>query len=332
MTSDDNPDAPLSMDDAVAAMMKAEQPEEAETGQSDDAEPEQAEADEAEQPEGEDIEGDQPDDEGQADEEADKDEEAGRFVSLHGRVKLPDGSIATVEELTKGNLRDRDYRQKTMELAETRKATETKASALTQKETQIAEQADYMSKLLKAVIPEPPDPSLVDTDPVGYMRQQAAHKQWTDHLNYLQQVQQQAKDASQAETAKARQEREREQAALLLERMPELKDETRRKAFAADIQQHLSAYGFSAEDIGNLPPDARQFQVIRDAIAYRKLQASKTKVAAKVEGRPPVQRAGTRQSPGTQQARQVRTAMDRLNKSGSLNDGVAAILALQRQG
>jgi hypothetical protein len=43
--------------------------------------------------------------------------EAPAYVAPEAKVKLPDGSEATVDDLIKGNLRDRDYRQKTQALA-----------------------------------------------------------------------------------------------------------------------------------------------------------------------------------------------------------------------
>ncbi|WP_210239769.1 hypothetical protein, partial [Mesorhizobium sp. M00.F.Ca.ET.220.01.1.1] len=77
--------------------------------------------------------------------------------------------------------------------------------------------------------------------------------------------------------------------------------------------------------------DHRQILVLRDAIKWRNLQAQKSKVPAKVEGRPPVvMKSGTRPAADTQKARDVKTAMDRLKSSGTVKDGIAALLALEQ--
>lgn len=325
--------APLSLADAVAAYTSTPTEDGADTGQPDpDDAPEGDIADEElpeEIPEGEDEEGD-PDDEGQAEETDESDDAAGLFVSPKGKVKLPDGTFSTVDDLIKGNLRDRDYRQKTMELAEARKALEPQSQAVKQKETQLSEQAEYMASLIKSIVPEAPDPALLSTDPVAYMQQEAQHKQWMQHLSYIQQQQQQAKTAGQAETATKQKESAEREWNALLEAVPDLKDAKRLNSFAGDIKTHGHAYGFTPEEIAAVAMDHRQALVLKDAIAWRKLQANKGKVAAKVEGRPPVQRAGTRLAPGQQKARQTRAAMDRLNNSGSLADGVAALLAIEQ--
>lgn len=325
---------PLSLADAVAAYTSTPAEEEADTGQADaeDALDGEVNADEAlpeDQPEGEDVDG-EPTDEGQAEELEAAPEAAGQFVSPKGKVKLPDGSVVPVEELIQGNLRDRDYRQKTMELAESRKAHEAQSSAVKQKETQLSEQADYVVRLIKSIIPSPPDPALLNTDPVAYMQQEAQVKQWAAHLNHLQQQQQQAKTAGQAEAETAMKETISREWNALQEALPELKDANRVKAFASDIQKFGAEYKFTPEEIQQSALDHRQVLVLRDAIAWRKLQANKGKIAAKVEGRPPVQRAGNRQAPGVQNSRQTRAAMDRLNSSGKLADGVAALLAIEK--
>jgi len=280
---------------------------------------------------GEDDEG-APDDEGQA-EADDVESDQGRYVSANGKVKLPDGSTVTVSELINGNLKDRDYRQKTTAHAEAVKAFEARSSAAEKQHAEVTQQRDYMVQLLESIVPKPPDPSQATTDPVGYTAAKAQFDYWVGHLQQLQAAQQRETAEKQERTDQQIAERRHAEMSALMEKAPDLKDEARANAFVKDIERYAEHYGYHPQDIKDaLPNDHRAALVIRDALRYRKLQANKTKVAAKVEGRPPVTKGGNRLDPARAQARSARVAMDRLNQTGSLNDGVAALLAIEGKG
>lgn len=335
MNDDDT--SPLTMDEAVA-IANTTIVEETDPGQSATEEvPEGAEADEELQAtaeeiaaaEGETEEGD-PKEEGQADEkdETEPETESGRYVAHNGRVKLPDGTESTVADLIQGNLRDGDYRQKTMAASEATKAAAAQSQAVKQREAQLAEQAQYVTSLIKSIVPEsPPDPAMLTTDPMGYMSQKANYDQWQNHLAYLNQQSQQSAEQAKTEAAQ----RDRETANLewdaLLGAMPVLKDEAKLKRFASDVQTYGAKVGFKPEELARIGLDHRQAVVLDGYIKWTKLQANKAKVNAKVEGRPPVQKGGARLDPARAKARDTRAAMDRLNQTGSFADGVAAYLA-----
>ncbi len=301
-------------------------------GQTDADDPLAVEAEDDDSPTGEDDDEGETEDEGQAeDEDEEPESDQGRFVSPNGKVRLPDGSVVPVSELINGNLRDRDYRQKTMEAAEVRKSFEAQSEAVKQRETQLVEQAEYVSNLLKTIVPGAPDPALLTTDPMGYMTQKANHEQWMNHIAFLEQQTQQVTQTRQADAATKERETVEKEWAALVEKAPDLKDEKRLNRFAEDLKTHGVFYGFTPEELkARIPLDHRQALVLRDAIKWRKLQANKASVPAKVEGRPPVQRGGQRLDPQKTQARNSRAAMERLNSSGSLKDGIAALLAIEK--
>ena len=125
----------LSIDEAAAAYVKSQtkaadtgqaEVEDEDTGENADDELQASDEDEGEAENGE------ADDEGQAEDETEDepDSDQGRYVAKNGKVKLEDGSTVTVDELIKGNLRDRDYRQKTMEAAEVKKTFSDQSEAL----------------------------------------------------------------------------------------------------------------------------------------------------------------------------------------------------------
>lgn len=333
---------PLSIEDAAKAYATDpttdEEPDNGQTSEAegtvDDADQElQATDEEIAAAEGE-TEGD-PDDKGQAEDETSEepDSDQGRFVASNGKVRLPDGTVSTVADLIQGNLRDRDYRQKTMEVSEVRKTYETQSSALKQREQQVSERLDYAEKLIQSIVPQQePDIALMQTDPMGYMQQKAFYDQWQRHLSFIAHERQRTAEEAKSESESKRKEKAKSEWGALLEAAPELKDERRLKAFASDLQTHGAAYKLTPEEIASVPMDHRFAVILKDAIAMRKLRANKTKVAQKVEGKPPVQKGSARLDPARQKSRSANAAMERLNQSGSLKDGVAALLAVENQG
>lgn len=319
-------DSPLSISEAASAYASVMSEEEAPEGhaeseqplEGEEAAPEQSE-DGAEQEEAE-------------DETTQEEPPAPAYVPDDGKVKLSDGTEMTVAELSKGYFRDRDYRQKSMELGEQRRSFETKAQQIQQLDQQLSTDREFMVQLMQSIMPQRPDPSMLSADPVGYQEMRAHYDIRKEQLDYLlQQTQQEATRRQEAQNSTIAEKRTAEWAATL-DAMPELKDSTKLRAFADDVKKHgVEDYRFSPQELGALADDHRLAMVLRDAIAFRKLQTRKAaQIPAKVEGKPPVQRGGNRPTPDMQKARDVKAAMTRLNQSGSIKDGVAALLALEQ--
>lgn len=320
----------LSLDEAASAYAKSQASQATSNGQAEDDDTQQGtEADDAlvEAGEGE------PDEDGQAEDGTDEEPESdqGRFVASNGKVRLPDGSVSTVADLIQGNLRDRDYRQKTMEASEVRKTSEAQSTALRQREQQLNQQSEYVAGLIRSIIPQPPDPNLARTDPGGYVEAKANHEAWMAHLNALDGQRNQFTQAQQAEQQQNLQTRAQSEWNVLLEKVPALKDDAKAKAFGADLVKFGSDYGFSPQELQGLAFDHRQAIVMRKAIAWDKLQASKGNVQKKVEGRPPVQRGGQRLSPAQSRGRANTELVARAQKSGSVDDVAAAYAATRKR-
>jgi len=322
----------LSVEQAANAFVKANQTgtgdgqpgaEEADQGEQADDELQDSEQDEGEEAEGE------PDDEGQADEEdGEEPDSQGRFVSSNGKVKLPDGTVSTVADLIQGNLRDRDYRQKTMQASEERRALEQQSSALKASEQQVRQRAEYLDQLLKAFAPQPPDTQLLQDDPIAFLSAKENYERMVGVHNYVQQQLQQGRQQTEQHTAKERNEKAAKEWETLQDKLPELRTPAKAEAFATNLAKTGSAYGFSQEELaGALPYDHRFALVLRDADRWRKLQANKPKAVQQVQGRPPVQKSGKRLTPDAQKARKAEDAIKRLKSSGTVEDATAAYLA-----
>lgn len=332
----------LSVEQAASAFVKATS-EEAPEGQPEDEDlDEGVEADEelpeSDEDESED-EGEPEDDEGQPEDEEDDEPESekGRFVANDGRVRLPDGTVATVADLVQGNLKERDYRQKTMSLADERRQFEEQSSSFEASRKHVDEQRQYMEGLLQSIMPQPPNPSMADPnspdyDPFGYQNQEARYKAFASHLQYIQQQSDAAKQETEAEQKKRREETAAKEWAALQQELPELKDQTKGVAFANDVRSAALSVGFSPQEIAErVPYDHRMALVLQKAAKWDRLQASKPKAAEKVKGRPPVQKGGKRMTPNAHKAQQATDAVKRLKQSGSVEDAAAAWIASQRR-
>ncbi len=338
----------LTLDQATAAYVSSQQAKEPQ------GQPEQAVDDEdgiladeelpPDEGEGETEEGN-PDDEGQADEqdETEPETEGGRFVAKDGRVRLPDGTVSTVSDLIQGNLRDKDYRQKTMAAAEVQKTFEAQSSTLKQREQQIEAREQFAQSLINAVVPSeaPPRPNPAMTDPnsphfdiVGYNQQAAAYQNWMDWqgaLGNLSQAQQQAQAEAKAEAEKAKHERGNKEWILAQEKVPSLKDEKKARAFVEQSLAWGEANGFTRQEIADeIAVDHRKLLTVRKAMAWDRLQAKKPEVQKKAEGRPAVLRGGKRLNPAEHRARNSSAAVAKAQQSGTVEDAAAAYLATRK--
>ena len=317
-------DEPLSMDEAIKAYasnpsneIREDQPDDEDDVADDEAELSDDEEEDGEQPE-----------EDQAEDET----EEGRFVAKNGKVRLPDGSVSTIEDLINGNLRNADYTRKTQEAAEVRKQAEEYRAVLSQYEAQLANARDVTVKLLETRMPQPPDEAMLETDFVGYVMAKA---QYDRSLNEYQQYQhilaQQRQYEEQVRAHELNEVRSREQS-LMLEKIPELRDREKAPKMMDTLVRTAEKYGMSQDEIMSVM-DHRLLVALRDLSRLQSVQGEgKEKVRAKVANKPPVSTGSKRVHPAERRGREADTAMQRLNQTGSLRDGVLAYLATQKRG
>ena len=100
----------------------------------------------------------------EAGDEADEQNDAS-FDILSATVEV-DGEEITVEELKRGNLRQRDYTRKTQELAETRRQMETQAQEIERERAQYAQMLPALQQRIEQSVEQEPDwDTLYDADP-----------------------------------------------------------------------------------------------------------------------------------------------------------------------
>lgn len=253
----------------------------------------------------------------------------GRFVSDDAKIKLADGTVTTVAELRKGSLLHADYTRKTMEVAEDRKSVEAAKASVAQLETALAQQRETIAAVVDAFMPKPPDPSMIQSDFIGYQMQKDAYERQTQMVNRLIGDHQQMQARQQQEQAAQTEQTRKTEAQKLLEKAPELAKPEVYQQFWSDAMELAASVGITAEELGGLG-DHRQYLVLKDAIAYRRLKAKNAEAKAKTAGKPAVLQGSNRRSPESVRQQSSNAALERLNKTGSVKDGIAALIALEK--
>ena len=223
-------------------------------------------------------------------------------------------------ELRAGYMKDADYRRKTAEVAEQRRQVEQVAQQVQQQRQMYATQLDvYLGSLHKELVGSQPDPKLIEDDPQEFMRQQAAYntraQQFQQAMQYRQAVaahQQQDEQRALAETIE-------QENRLLLDKMPELREEKTRTAAFSDVAKFLSGLGYSPEELNQLT-DHRALMVAMKAAKYDQLQAAKAKQA-----KPPVPKPVRPGAAGTTTQTRAQKAHERLRRNPNDFDALVAL-------
>lgn len=230
------------------------------------------------------------------------------------------------DELLRGYSRTSDYTRKTQAAAEQRKAAEAELAAAREERQLYAKQLEQIKSQL-AQDGEPDWATLVNTDPIEYVRQRAAWDQRKDRLAAINEEQKRVNEL------RARDEQNRLQAQILEEErklhiaLPDWKDPRKSKAEREGVIDYARSVGFSDAELGSLY-DHRALVIMREAYLYRKMVAEAKKTVEKTGNAPKTAK------PGNLQERVVdpnlAAARDRFDKSRSWKDA-GAVLAQRLQ-
>lgn len=299
-----NPETGEISDDAAVALLAsrreaaAQQPEEARE------EPEgEPGAEEPETPEGE-----------PGSDEGDE-EEPQRFT-----VKV-DGAEheVTLDELLNGYQRDADYRRKTQTLADERRGIQAERERQQQITARLIQEHQRLAG--NDTETEPDWAKLAREDPIEYVQQKAA---WDAKQTAKEQRRQQADALANRQRLQVAQ----EEAVKLRQAVPEWADGEKFKAdYTALVSDAGKFYGFPPEEVGAVL-DHRVLLVLRDAAAYRALQASKPVVEKRVSTAPKsVVKPGSPATRADARSKDMDALRHRLRATGSDDDAVALLRA-----
>ena len=330
---------PMSIDQAIDAMIRPEQPEqpEAEVAET-ESEPlaEEETESEDEQPiedsdddeeveiedDGEAVEEEYSDDGEDYEDEVDDAEDEDPAPELY-TVKV-DGveQQVTLEDLRQGYSGQKYVQKGMQEAAEQRKQAEEVYVTLLQERQALA---NLYNQVQQGALTPPtePDLDLAQVDPLGYVEAKAQYDvKMKEYNKKLAKVQQQMQNQTEAEL-RARQAYAQQQADSLREQIPELRDPSKANAFMESIYQAAEGYGYTREEVANITT-ARDMLVIRDAMRYRRLQEKGQIVREKSKkARKPI-KAGAKKVQTKRDV--VQKQRDKLRKSGSIDDALALML------
>lgn len=242
------------------------------------------------------------------------------------------------KELEGHILRDKDYRQKTMALAEERRSLEAVKQA-TQAAYQAATALGDIVAGIKATDAELSSlqqenwRELEANDPLGFLtKRQRAQELLMHRQNLISHASQAQAHISQAE--------EVEYHATVQANLPlireRIKDWSPEKGKA--LLDGLKDYGITQENLGATKwakwalADAAAVEILNDAIAYRNLKKSQPATANKVTAAPPVAKPGPKTPAAVNAQQEYIKARARAMKSGDTDDVVAALRAKRIRG
>jgi hypothetical protein len=240
-----------------------------------------------------------------------------------------DGEIrkATIGEL-KRSAAGQDYIQKGMEEnAKVKKELEQTTQTLQQDRAKLNEILQTLQNGDAPQKPVIPSKELQVSDPLGYLEQMEQYRQDVDNFNqFAAQAQEQLKVNEQVAYEQS-QKYAAEQADILRKEMPELNDPEKSGKLLKDIQTvAVDYYQVPPEILGSLK-HTWEFKIMRDAVAYRKLQTSKTKVVEKTKGARPMVKAGAKKTVSGTKIVKQKEARSRMQQSGSLDDVTKYLLS-----
>lgn len=197
-------------------------------------------------------------------------------------------------------------------------------------EAQIAEaekaKQSYLANVerLKTLVPElpkAPDESILETDPMEYMRQRHAYERAQEQAKAIDSERARIAQEHQQQEAAAYQSFVKEQALELEKLIPEYRDETTRPQFQKDVAEYALKQGYTPQQLQWA--SAHDIVTLNKARLYDAMQSASKAVPEKLKDVPKVSKPGQRLTPAEVQASKYREKMDRLRKTGSVDDAAA---------
>lgn len=247
---------------------------------------------------------------------------------VKARVKVAgEEREVTLKELRDGYQMESDYRRKTSELSEQRKAFEAERDrAVNEINARFNESQQITGFLEEQLMGEYNSVNwneLRATNPAEFA---ALKQEYNDRYNQIQIVKANAARHLQAQQAEMEQ---RDMTALqtmlteesqkLQSAVPDFADETKAKALKGQLRDYLKSYGYNDQEIANVY-DHRHVMILRDAMAYRAMQSKKPELTKKIVNLPKMQKPGAAKSKQEIKSERMNQKLAKLRKTGNVQD------------
>lgn len=251
--------------------------------------------------------------------------EAPETIPDTATVTLDDGTTISIADLKTGHMFQRVFTRKTEELkAEKQRFDSEYQQRVSEAERELSQKRDLILELASQFLPQEPDLSLMQTDPLAYMEQRAFYEQNMRKLSTLDQQRQQQTAAQQRKQQQEHADFMQEQRGKLMDLLPHLKDEKKRESFRTDISEiGIKKFGITAEEVSSLH-DARYMRILHDAIAYQKLKDKAGTIQKTVAAKPKLVQQ-QRMAPQAVQNRDRQGRFEELRSKGSIDAAAKSI-------
>jgi len=237
-------------------------------------------------------------------------------VELDGKeVEVP------LEEARKGYLRTADYTRKTQVLAEERRAISAEREQVSRERAQYAQLIPAIAAKLQQAMPQPPDKTLLNTDPAEFMRQKEQYLEHAEWLSAAQAEHSRIQSVQAQEQQVSLHQRVSEERGKLLDAIPEWKDEGARKNGLNKVLDYGKKQGFTEEEL-NQAYDHRAVVAMYKAMKFDELMAVANRPRPVVNQGPPTASVGAAASP-SRKTSEATKAKQRLAQTGSVGDAAS---------
>jgi len=259
--------------------------------------------------------------------EVEETEEADEQTETIYTVKVDGQEVdVTEQELLNGYQRQADYTRKSQALAEQRKAGEAEVLEARKLRDQYAAALQQVEQIFT-----PQDPGeehwnkLYESDPLEYVRARDQFRSQQEAFQKVISERQQLGQQQQAETAKQREAHLAEQRDEMMRRIPAWSDPDVFAKERDSLKTWANDAGITDEEIAGIT-DARAVETLRKAWLYDQLVTDKAVKKKKAKPAPKVSRSGQPRSKADGEVRRKNAAMNKLSKTGKLNDAVDYLL------
>jgi len=239
-----------------------------------------------------------------------------------------DGQLkkVTLQELKRGYA-GQDYVQKGMEQnANSRKELEQLNQTMQQEREQFLQRINQLENGELSQMPQKPPKELQNSDPLGYLEQMEEYRENAAKFESLKQEAEQVRQQQQAQQAQANNAYIAQQAEILKQEIPELRDPEKGKKLLSDIHATATGYYGVPEEIVSSLTHGWEFKIMRDAVAYQKLKGTKDKVAEKSKTARPMVKPGAKRTEDGQ-AKRRQQVRSRMKKSGDIKSVTSFLLS-----
>lgn len=255
-----------------------------------------------------------------ADDEPDDNEEITATSKRGKTLTLKRGDL-------KDGLRRADYSRKTAAAAELARKAETELATLQGERTQLSKILEAQATAEEESIPPEPDAAERETDPGSWAAKREVRKMALERVQGLRAYRAKLDGDVVADAQKAFDAKVKDEYGKLVEKVPKWKDPAKFDRDTTIIRRGIAKnYGIPEQAIA-ATVSHEAVLVMRDALRYRQMVAKRDAIPVTTDSAIPVLKPGGKAQRTDPTVEKAKASLRQLNKTGSIADGAAALIA-----